>query len=247
MCPVGETRKTLDSTEMASRLNAQTAKKRTRILIIDDHPVIRKGIAALFDQEPDLEICGEADDEKSAKKAISRSRPDLALLDLSLKGSGDLSLLKDLHIQHPQLPIIVLSMHDETLYAERAIRAGARAYIMKSDASENILQAIRKVLGGEIYLSQRMASLFLEKMAGTGNSFKTSAPGSALSVLSDRELEVFRLFGEGLSTRKTAEQLHLSVKTVETHRSHIKTKLGIETATELARKAVLWANDEGLR
>jgi DNA-binding NarL/FixJ family response regulator len=215
--------------------------KKKCVFLVDDHPAMRQGLKELIDQEADLSVCGQAADIPSAIEGIQKTRPDIAIVDLSLKDASGLELIKDLKVRHADLPVLVLSMHAEGLYAERALKAGARGYIMKEATTENIIKAIRQVLGGEIYLSADASSKMLKKMAGAD-------PASAGSVesLSDRELEVFRLVGEGLRTRDIAERLHLSVKTIESYREHIKQKLHLDNAAKLTRAAVEWAQSHNL-
>ncbi|MFO7850751.1 MAG: response regulator transcription factor [Spirochaetia bacterium] len=209
--------------------------KKRRIVIIDDHPIVRQGFAQLINRESDLETVGEAEDSTSASRVIEELNPDMALVDLSLKDSNGLELIKSLSVSHKNLKMLVISLHDENVYAERALRAGAKGYIMKSEATNNVMTAIRKVLGGDIYLSKKMHSRVIEQYADGGKK-----SGDALDVLSDREFEVFQLIGKGVQTSKMAEQLNLSVKTIETYKSNIKTKLGLESGTELMQRAVEW-------
>jgi len=211
--------------------------KRT-VLIVDDHPIVRQGLALLINQEKDLEVCGQAEDAHEAMQAIGRLDPDMVIVDIGLKDTSGIELIKDLKIQHPDLPVLTLSMYDEAVYGERALRAGARGYVMKQEATEKVVTAIRCVLAGEVYVSSGMAAKMVSKFVGGG----TRAAGSPADSLSDRELEVFRMIGEGFSTREMAEKLHLSVKTVETYRAHIKDKLGLEDANELLRSAIRWVN-----
>ncbi len=208
--------------------------KRRRILLVDDHPVMREGLAQLINHEPDLVVCGQHEDAAKAFAAIPDLLPDLAVVDLSLQGSSGLELVKNSRATHPKLRILVLSMHDETLYAERVLRAGAAGYIMKQEASDKVLGAIRQVLAGGVYLSERMGSKLMSQLVGG----KTAEIGSSLERLSDRELEVFGLIGQGKGTRQIAEQLHLSVKTIESHRAHIKEKLNLKDANELVHTAI---------
>lgn len=210
------------------------------VLIVDDHPVVRQGLAQLINQEKDLEVRGYAEDAFQAMQAIKDVRPDMVIVDISLKDTSGMDLIKDMKIQYPNLPILTLSMHDESLYAERALRAGAKGYIMKHEATEKVITAIRRVLAGEIYVSDSMAAKMVSKLA-TGTTPKSASP---VEGLSDRELEVFRLIGEGHKTRDVAEKLHLSVKTIETYRAHIKEKLGFKDGNELFRFAVEWVNSE---
>jgi len=206
-----------------------------RIVIIDDHPIVRKGFAQLINREADLTVVGEAEDHLSAQTIISETKPDLALVDLTLKESDGLELIKTINAQYPQVKTMVISLHDERVYAERALRAGAKGYIMKSEATENVMTAIRTVLKGSMYLSDDMQERMLSQFAG--NSKKETSP---IDVLSDREFEVFRMIGDGLETREIAKRLTLSVKTIETYKSHLKTKLDLHSSTELIQRAVEW-------
>ncbi|NLT75313.1 MAG: response regulator transcription factor [Planctomycetes bacterium] len=209
-----------------------------RIVIVDDHPIVRQGLAQLIDQEDDLHICGQAEDAHEAMQAIRELNPDLVIVDISLRTTSGIDLIKDIKTQFPALPVLTLSMHDEALYAERALRAGARGYIMKQEAPEEVVAAIRRVLAGTTYVSQGMAAKMVNKIvAGPGEE-----GASPVDRLSDRELEVFRLIGEGYGTREMAEKLYLSVKTIETYRAHIKEKLNLQDANQLLRAAIRWAN-----
>lgn len=203
-------------------------------MLVDDHPVMRQGLVQLINQEPDLSICGQYEDAATAFAAIPTLNPDLAIIDLSLKGSSGLELVKSSRASFPKLRLLVLSMHDETLYAERVLRAGAAGYIMKEEATENVLAAIRQVLGGGVYLSEKMSAKLMHQWVGTS----PRSGGSALERLSDRELEVFGLIGQGKATREIAQHLRLSIKTVESHRAHIKEKLNLKDANELVHTAV---------
>jgi DNA-binding NarL/FixJ family response regulator len=216
----------------------KTAKK--QVLIVDDHPMMRSGLAALINIEPDLAVCIEADNARQALDAVAGQNFDLALLDISLPDKNGLELIKDVLALKPGLLILVVSMHDEMLYAERVLRAGARGYIMKQEGGKKFMQAIRHVLAGQIYVSEKMSSRILEIFSGR----KSPSESSPVARLSDREFEVFQLIGQGKGTRDIAEQLHLSVKTVEVHRANIKGKLQIKTATDLVRAAVRWADSE---
>jgi DNA-binding NarL/FixJ family response regulator len=222
---------------MKEKLAVRKAAK-TRVLIVDDHPIVRKGIADLVQQKPDIVVCGDADRVEDALPAIDRLKPDLVIVDLSLKGAGGLELLKDLRIRHPDVPALVLSMHDETLFAERALRAGARGYVMKQEAVNELDSAIRRVLSGKIYLSQAMSDRLLH-MVSQGERVRDRSP---MERLSDRELEVFEMIGRGLPMREIARELHLSVKTIETHRAHIKEKLNIGSAVQLVQHATQWVH-----
>jgi DNA-binding NarL/FixJ family response regulator len=216
------------------QLTPQT--KKCRVLLVDDHPIVRQGLALLIDREPDLSVCGEADSAHSALHAITTLRPDLVVLDISLSGPDGLELLKELRLKTGSLPVLILSMHDESIYAERAMRAGANGYIMKQEATEKVLVAIRRILQGEVYLSDRLTSTMLQQYV-RGN---TPLKNSPLVNLSDRELEVFRLIGEGRGTRQIADELHLSVKTIESYQAHIKEKLALRNARELVQHAIEW-------
>ena len=209
------------------------AKKKT-VFVVDDHPLLRQGLALMIDREPDLMVCGEAEEAQAALKEIAALKPDILIVDISLKGPDGLDLLKNLRALYPDLPVLILSMHDESIYAERALRARANGYIMKQEATEKVLVAIRRILAGEIYLSEKMANKLLHQYI----SGAAWSENSRLSVLSDRELEVFRQIGEGRSTRQIAENLHLSIKTVETYQAHIKEKLSLRTGRELVQHAI---------
>jgi len=212
-----------------------------RIFLVDDHPVTREGLARLINLEPDLEVCGEAGAAARAVLEIKALKPDLAIVDISLTiGAGGLELIKDLAARCGRLRMLALSAHDEAIYAERALRAGARGYVMKQEPTECVMQAIRKILNGEIYLSRAMNERLLYKLARPH-----SAPtASEIERLTDRELEIYRLLGQGRGTRQIAEELHLSLSTVETHRSHIKDKLRLGSAPELVRRAVEWMHSQ---
>lgn len=207
-----------------------------RILVVDDHPVVRQGIKHLLEHEPDLRICAEAESAGEALQALQKHKPDLVLVDISLKGTDGLELTKWIRAQNKKLPILVLSMHDESLYADRVLRAGAHGYLMKAEVADKIVTAVRKVLRGEIYLSERVGQSILHEVTGRGSP----ADESPIRRLSDRELEVFRLIGQGHGTREIAGLLHLSVKTIETYRANIKDKLGLASATQLVRFAAHW-------
>jgi DNA-binding NarL/FixJ family response regulator len=211
------------------------AKK--RLLIVDDHPMMRQGLAQLINNEPDLEVSWEADTAGQALDAVSSHTPDLILADISLPDKNGLELIKDIHALRPGTSVLVVSMHDEALYAERVLRAGGRGYIMKQEGGKKLMIAIRQVLSGQIYVSEKMSAKILEIFSGR----RKDAGDSPVERLSDREFEVFQLIGEGKGTRDIAGHLHLSVKTVEVHRAKIKQKLNLKTATDLVRAAVRWA------
>ena len=224
---------------MAAERKLSVKSKRT-VFVIDDHPIVREGLTQLINREPDLTVCGTAEDIYEALKAMQTLKPDIALADISLKGSDGIELIKNLKIRMPALPVLVLSIHDESIYAPRALRAGARGFIMKQEATENVLLALRRVLSGEIYLSKRMANKMLQQFVGA----RSTAQKFSIDRLSDRELEVFRLIGQGHGTRRIAEELRLSVKTVESYREHIKEKLTLNDASELMQHAIQWLQRE---
>jgi DNA-binding NarL/FixJ family response regulator len=211
---------------------------KAKIVIVDDHPIVREGLADLINKEKDLVVCGQAEDASQAMKAIRALKPDMVTVDISLKGADGLELIKDIKIQYPDLAVLALSMHKESLYAERALRAGAKGYITKHEATKKVVMAIRKVLNGELYLSDKMTEKLVHKLVGG----EPEAGASPVERLTDRELEVFSLFGQGYGTRQISEQLHLSVKTVETYRSRIKEKLNLTSASELLRHAFQWVS-----
>jgi len=209
-----------------------------RIVLVDDHPVVREGLAHLIESEPSLTVCGQAEDRGEALAVIRATKPDVAIVDLSLKNSHGLELIKDICAQHPEIVILVVSMYEESLYAERAIGAGARGYLTKQEATRNMLTAIRRVLAGEIYVSEPLAGKILGKLAGHPQAEVTQS----LDRLSDRELEVLQLIGYGHSARQIADRLHIDYKTVETYRSRIKGKLQLEDSTELLQTAIRWVH-----
>jgi DNA-binding NarL/FixJ family response regulator len=215
------------------------AGKKT-VFIVDDHPLLRQGLALLINQQQDLEACGEAEEAQAALQAIAKKTPDILIVDISLNGPDGLDLLKSIRASYPDLPVLILSMHDEAIYAERALRACANGYIMKQEATEKVLVAVRRILNGEVYLSDRMSNKMLQQYVG-------GAPAgieSRIAALSDRELEVFRLIGDGRGTREIAEELYLSVKTVETYQAHIKEKLRLRSGRELIQHAIQWKTSE---
>lgn len=215
-------------------------KGKIRVLLVDDHPVLRRGLAQLINQESDMMVCGEAEEATKAFEAVGTLNPDVAVVDISLKRGNGIELVKNVKARFPTLAMLVLSMHDETLYAERALRAGALGYIMKEEATEQVLVAIRRVVNGEIFLSERMKSRMLQQLA----SGRGKVVVSPIEQLTDRELEVFRLIGEGRSTRQIAAELHLSVRTVEAYREYIKDKLNLKNSTELVQHAFHWVHHE---
>jgi len=213
---------------------------RKRILIVDDHPFMRAGLAQLIDKQPGMMVCGEAGDPAAAMKELEKGKVDLVLTDITMPGRSGIEFIKDLQAMYPKLPILVISMHDEVIYAERVLRAGARGYIMKEAGGENLLAALRRVLEGEVYVSPKMSARFLDNMSGR----KPRGSTSPIEKLTDREFEVFQLIGQGKSTRDIAKQLNLSSKTVDVHRGHIKEKLGLQDVTALVRHAVRWVETQ---
>jgi DNA-binding NarL/FixJ family response regulator len=221
---------------LAGAKTQSPAATKRRILVVDDHPIVRQGLALMINREPDLVVCAEAEEAMGAMHALSSARPDALIVDISLNGPDGLDLLKNIRTTHPTLPVLILSMHDESIYAERALRAGATGYIMKQEATENVLVAVRRILNGEIYVSTRIANQMLKHyITGAG-----TLRNSSIADLSDRELEVFRLIGEGHGTRQIAEELHISVKTVESYQAHIKEKLSLRSSRELMQHAIQW-------
>jgi DNA-binding NarL/FixJ family response regulator len=221
---------------MATKPQIASQTKKCRVLLVDDHPIVRQGLALLIDREPDLSVCGEAEGAHAAFHAIETLRPDLVVLDISLSGPDGLDVLKEIRVKTENLPVLILSMHDESIYAERAMRAGANGYIMKQEATERVLVAIRRILQGDVYLSDRLTNTMLQQYVHGASQAKKSP----LVNLTDRELEVFRLIGEGHGTRQIADELHLSVKTIESHQAHIKEKLALRNARELVQHAIEW-------
>ena len=211
----------------------QGGRNKSKVFLVDDHPILRQGLSKLINDQPDLTICGEAEAPPTALAGIARTNPDLILLDLSLAGGDGVELCRQLQEQHNGVPVLIISMHDENLYAERCLRAGAMGYVMKQDPPDKVMAAIRKVLSGQIYLSDAMSAKLLRNLSGARH-----ADTSPLQRLSDRELEIFRLIGKGHSVRAIAEELFLSPKTVEAHKEHIKQKLNLETSNELLQYAI---------
>ncbi len=212
-----------------------TTETKRRIFLIDDHPMVRERLGQLINQEADLVVCGEAVDGPEAFDAIPGAQPDLLVTDITLKSSHGLELIKNVKSVFPQLPILVLSMHDESLYAERVIRAGARGYITKQQATTRVLLAIRTVLSGQIYVSDEIINRLLDRTS-QGSAFGSSP----IETLADRELEVFQMIGRGLNTREISTELRIGTKTVETYRARIKEKLNISSGSELLREAIRW-------
>ncbi len=211
-------------------------KGKRKIFIVDDHPIVRKGLAQMINQETDLVVCGEADSAQHALESLKKSQPDLIIVDISLQGIDGIELIKIIKARYSNLPALVVSMHDESLFAERALRVGARGYIMKQEAIEKMMEAIRRVLRGELYISEGVSANIVKRFIDG----KTETTKSAIESLSDRELEVFQLIGKGIGTRQIADNLNVSIKTVESYRANIKDKLNLKNATELMKHAVHW-------
>ena len=214
---------------------------KTRLLLVDDHAVMRHGLAALFNEEPDLRVCGEAESAAQALDLLATTEVDVAVVDISLKGSDGLELIRQISSLHPRVLSLVLSMYDESVYAERALRAGARGYVRKAEAADTVMTAVRRVLKGDTYVSESVASQFVKRVAGG----RAPADPSGVGRLSDRELQVLRQIGRGMGNREIADDLCISVKTVEAHREHIKRKLSLPTAGDLLRYAIHFAKSEG--
>ena len=221
---------------MAEHPKAKEASTKFKIFLVDDHPLVREWLTALINQQEDLVVCGEAETAAQALELIATRQPDLAVVDLSLSGSSGLELIKQLRLSEPQVVILVLSMHEDALYAERALRAGARGYIVKRESTKKIVTAIRQVLAGKLAVSDELAAAMAEKFVG-GQPTGSTSP---VTVLSDRELEVFQLLGQGRESQEIAAELHVGLKTVQTYCERIKTKLNFSGITELRREAVRW-------
>ena len=222
---------------------APAPEGKKRVFVVDDHPIVRERLAELINQEADLVVCGEAEDAREALRLAESLRPDVAVVDITLKDTYGIELIKDLKDRYPRLPVLVLSMHDESLYGERALRAGAKGYLNKQEATKKVVTAIRAVLAGQVDVSPAMASAILQKVAGGG----AANGGAPTDVLSDRELEVFQLLGQGLTVRQIAENLYISVKTVEAHREHIKQKMKFSSSSDLLRYAIQYMLNAGNR
>jgi DNA-binding NarL/FixJ family response regulator len=225
----------------AKKQEGRVETEAAKVLIVDDHPIVRQGLAKLINEKTDLNVTGEASSPHEALDMIAKQAFDVAVVDLSLEHTSGIELIKDIKVRSPDLPVLVLSMHEESFYAERALRAGAKGYIMKQVAPEQLIGAIRRVLSGQIYLSDKMTTQLLS------GAFEHRAETnySPIERLSDRELEVFELIGQGLTTRQIAKKLHLSVKTIESHRANIKDKMKIVTGTELIQHAIRWVEQSG--
>lgn len=227
------------SVKLRSKKPARSrARARKQILVVDDHPIVREGLRRLIDQQTDLAVCGEAESLHEAEAAIRKLKPDLVIIDISLKHGDGIELVKDARAKNPQLPILVLSMHDEVIYAERVLSAGANGYIMKQAESDELLLALRRVLGGGIYVSEAIGNSMIRSLASGGRHVSSNP----IERLSNRELQILQLIGSGRSTRQAAEALSLSMKTVESHRERIKHKLHLATGSQLVQYAVNWSD-----
>jgi len=225
---------------MKPKGNTKSPRAVSQILIVEDHPLTRQGLNALISSQPDFEVCGEAAGAGDAISLVAAKRPDLCIIDLRLGQGSGLELIKQVKARFPDVKILVSSMHDESLFAERVLRAGANGFISKIESVDKVIQAMRQVLSGKVYLSTKMTEQLLFQVAGRGQDVAEDS----LDDLSNRELEVFQLIGQGLGTRQIAEQLHLSVKTIETYRESVKRKLNLSTTSELVRRAVQWVLEE---
>ena len=221
----------------------ENKKQKNKVLVVDDHPIVRQGLTQLINQESDFVVCGDAGDIPQAMKAIDDCKPDIIIVDISLGHTSGIRLIEDLSHNYPNLSILALSMHDESIYAERCLKAGAKGYIMKQEPPEKVVSALRKILDGDIYISDKLGTKLLHKFV----TKKADASGSPVELLSNRELEVFQLVGQGLKTRKIAEELNLSVKTVETYIDHIKKKMNFDDSRDLFLHAVQWSMNEKIQ
>jgi DNA-binding NarL/FixJ family response regulator len=218
----------------------QGSGKKKRILLADDHPLMRQGLAQLINHEPDLEVCAQAEDVAEALKEIEATKPDIVVTDLTFRTSNGIELIKDIRVRYPDLPVMVLTMHNEVFYAERILRAGARGFVTKGERPATVIAGIRKVLAGEVFVSEKIAAQMIGKLVAN-----KVAPGTMLlDTLSDREFEIFELIGQGLEMRQIAEQFHLSIKTVETHRDNIRKKLDLDNSADLLKYALQWLHFE---
>jgi DNA-binding NarL/FixJ family response regulator len=212
---------------------------KTRIFIVDDHPLLRRGLAELINREPDMMFCGEAEDSPSAIKHITQLKPDLVIVDISLKGYNGIELIKNIKAFDPKIQVLVLSMHDESVYAMRVLKAGAKAYVMKQEVVDKVMEAVRRIRAGKVFVSERVASRMLDQVVVGGDP----APDSPVDLLSDRELEIVNMIGSGLPTREIAAKLNISIKTVESHRARIKEKLNLQNAIQLVQFCVRWVEE----
>jgi len=214
-----------------------------QVFLVDDHPLVREWLTNLINKRPDLRVCGEAGSAPEALRLIGELQPDIAIVDITLASGSGLELIKDLQLQQPGVAVLVLTMHDESIYALRALRAGARGYIMKCEATQKVIQAIRTVLAGKLFVSERVTAQMAEKFAEP----RPAKTGSPVELLSDRELEVFQLLGRGQGTRQIAEQMHISFKTVQAFCARIKDKLELDNVNELLREAVRWQENQQIK
>lgn len=221
-------------------MTKQTERK--KVVVVDDHPIVRKGLSQLINQTKDLCVCGEAGDAHEALTVVNTHKPDCVIVDLMLGLTSGITLIENIRLRWQDMPVLVLSMYDESLYAERVLRVGAQGYIMKKEASERLIDAIRQVMTGEIFVSDRIKSKLLQSFSGTPAKKK----GPLIDSLSNRELEVFQLLGQGHSTRQIADILHLSVKTVETYYAHIKDKMKLKDARELLMQSIQWVQNQNI-
>jgi DNA-binding NarL/FixJ family response regulator len=231
----------ISETGMAQE-NTTTTKKKTKVFIVDDHPIVRQGLIQLINQESDFVICGDVGDIPSAMKDIAKHRPDVVIIDIALGQANGIRLIEDIANKFPGILMIALSMHDESVYGERCLKAGARGYLMKQEEPENVITALKKVISGEVYISENLRDMFLNKFINK----KQTTPNTSISSLSNRELEVFQLFGQGLKTQQIAGELNLSVKTIETHVEHIKRKMNFGNLHELTTHAIRWAVSQNI-
>ena len=213
-----------------------TAKPKRKVFLVDDHPLVREWLTNLINQQPDLAVCGETESAPRALQAIAAAQPEVAIVDISLKDSSGIELIKNLKLSHPDVAVLVLSMHDESLYAERALRAGAKGYIMKRETTRKVIDGIRQILDGKVFVSDSVKEALALRLVEN----KTQTPRSPVEQLSDRELEVFEMLGQGLGTRQIADALRVSIKTVQAYCARAKEKLNVRSATELLREAIRW-------
>ena len=222
----------------ARKLNPPVKKSPKRILLVEDHPIMREGLCSTINREADMTVCCDVDTAAKAMDAARKGRPDIALIDITLPGKSGLELIKDLKASYPELPVLVLSMHDESLYAERALRAGAAGYVTKQQPPEEVIKAIRQVFGGKVYVSAEMSTTLIQGLSGKRNA----SAASPMGILTDREFEILQLLGSGKGTKEIADHLHLSPKTVGVHNAHIRQKLNLKTNAQLIRYSVQWQN-----
>lgn len=216
-------------------------QKRNRIILVDDHPIVRRGLKELIEEENDMEVCGEADDTKTGWELIKKLKPDLAIVDIFFKEADDLEFIRGITKRRPDFPVLVVSMYNENIYAERALRAGAKGYIMKEQATEKVIEGIRQVLNGEVYISENLSKHIISKIYGSGT--EPGEDSSPINILSDRELEVFKFIGKGFTIKEIGQRLNLSMKTIETYRKTMRKKLDISGIPELNKYAIFWTNN----